>query len=400
MDFDIFDILEEATRESDAFENHPAKELSIEDRLLYLNGLAIVMNADGHIDDEEKEYLRILIKSFEMDEATLEGFVAFAQAPDKDTIQAFFRTFRRNPIAQLFLFDALMMTRRDGKVEDKEIAVVNKIADQLEILKGTQQDIFDLFCHIKNRNWQESALYFNSHLLNPEHFKHLLAYHEVGMDELMNDTRKLRQNRLLQALKEKLPEIETGKNIKPKLDHDIVIPLLQAELDRGNATVVNNLLTLNNDDEKVVNLTELGILFNKETLALYSEENIAVSNSVIVRLLIEEHLINMDMVEVIELLFGREVVRMIVEGETVKSVSQDVSIDEMKINVCLVNQELWIFRVLDRQGESNRKLNSERWVVSGKYVGYDRDVEQTRYQRCMQVPCTWEEILSEGIKVQ
>ena len=47
MSFDILDMLNEATKEADVFESHPARELSLEDRLLYLNGLAIVNNADG-----------------------------------------------------------------------------------------------------------------------------------------------------------------------------------------------------------------------------------------------------------------------------------------------------------------------------------------------------------------
>ena len=38
MDLDILDFLEDATREADAFEHHPARELSLEERLLYLNG--------------------------------------------------------------------------------------------------------------------------------------------------------------------------------------------------------------------------------------------------------------------------------------------------------------------------------------------------------------------------
>jgi hypothetical protein len=182
--------------------------------------------------------------------------VTFAKAPDKDTVQAFFRTFRRRPVAQLFLFDALMMTRRDGKVEEKEKAVVDKIADQLEILKGTQQDIFDLFCHIKNRNWQESALYFSSHLLNPNHFKHLLAYHEIEFDTLMAETAEIRSNRLIEVIKHKLVDsLEWGtfackgssqkatkitKNpvtcssiVSNGVSNEMILPWLQSQLERG-----------------------------------------------------------------------------------------------------------------------------------------------------------------------
>ncbi len=158
--FDILDLIHDATKEANSFENHPAKALPLEERLSYLNGLALVMNADAEISEDEKEYLRILIKSFDLDESCLNDFVTFAQAPDKDTIQAFFRTFRRKPLAQLFLFDAYMMGMRDGQLQDKERAVIDKMAEQLEILKGTRRDIFDLFCHIQNKDWTESSFVF------------------------------------------------------------------------------------------------------------------------------------------------------------------------------------------------------------------------------------------------
>ena len=255
MDTDILGIINDATKEADAFENHAAKDLPLEERLLYLQGLALVMNADGDIDNKEKEYLRILIKSFEMDESTLDSFVSFAQQPDKDTVQAFFKTFRRRPIAQLFLFDALMMSRRDNKVNDKEKQVVDKIANQLEILKGTQKDIYDLFCHIKNRDWQESSLYFSSHLLNPDHFKHLVAYHGLDLDVLLDETKGIQRQRLMERL---LPDIEwiplkygndeelpeqteiTSEFVNLTISYGMVTPFLQAMLDRGELRVAND----------------------------------------------------------------------------------------------------------------------------------------------------------------
>lgn len=400
MDFDILDVINDATKEADAFEGHPAADFTMEEQLLYLNGLALVMNADGHIDDTEKEYIRILIKSMSLDESILDDMVTFAKAPDKDTVQAFFRTFRRRPVAQLFLFDALMMTRRDGKVEDKEKAVVDKIADQLEILKGTQQDIFDLFCHIKNRNWQESALYFSSHLLNPDHFKHLLAYHEIEFDALMAETVEIRTKRLLQVMSGKMPSAKVGENIKPILDQDIVMPLLQAELDRGNAVIVNDILTLHNDEEKKITLSDIGLTWSKETLSLYSKEKNDVSHNIITALLIENLGEQINMAEAIETLYGKEIVRMSVSGNSVTAISHDVSIDDMMINVCLVNDDLWIFQVSSEQGQSNMLITSYKWMVSGNYVGYDHDVHKAVYQRCTLVPCTWEEIFLNGLKVQ
>ncbi|ELY5143825.1 TerB family tellurite resistance protein [Vibrio vulnificus] len=272
---DILDVINEATKEANSFENHAAKDLTLEERLLYLQGLALVMNADGEIHAEEKEYIRILIKSFEMDESILESFVEFAQRPDKDTVQAFFRTFRRRPIAQLFLFDALMMTRRDDSVDDREKAVVDKIAEQLEVLKGTYQDIYDLFCHIKNKDWEESALYFSSHLLNPEHFNHLLDYFEVDLNEILETTSELRKDRVLRIIKERLGDNFDSNNPSLNIDNEIIVPLLQSGINRGEIKVILDVVEIPEFGE--FSLANLGIDYNKETKELFLKEPKVVS---------------------------------------------------------------------------------------------------------------------------
>ena len=255
---DILNFIKDVTKEADAFAHHPVKELSLEDRLLYLNGLALVMNADGQISDSEKEYLTILIKSFDLDQSLLNDLVAFAQSPDKDTALAFFRAFRRNPLAQLFLFDAYMMAMRDEDLHEKERAVIDKIAEQLEMIKGTQRDIFDLFCHIKHKDWEESSLYFSSHLLNPEHFKHLLEYYEVDLESLLATTNKLRERRLKAKMGHIFDHLEwiplryesynqevsvEGKEITKdfidlSLTYGQILPFLQSMLDRRQVKVV------------------------------------------------------------------------------------------------------------------------------------------------------------------
>ncbi|MFY3327269.1 TerB family tellurite resistance protein [Vibrio fluvialis] len=280
---DILDVINEATKEANSFENHAAKDLTLEERLLYLQGLALVMNADGEIHPEEKEYIRILIKSFEMDESILESFVEFAQRPDKDTVQAFFRTFRRRPIAQLFLFDALMMTRRDDSVNEREKAVVDKIAEQLEVLKGTYQDIYDLFCHIKNKDWEESALYFSSHLLNPEHFNHLLDYFEVDLNEILETTSELRKDRVLRIIKERLGDNFDSNNPSLNIDNEIIVPLLQSGINRGEIKVILDVVEIPEFGE--FSLANLGIDYNKETKELFLKEPKVVSEIKVVEYL-------------------------------------------------------------------------------------------------------------------
>ena len=286
-DLDMLATFMEATKEPSAFENHPIAQQGIEGQLLYLQGLALVMNADNDIHETEVEYLQILINSFSLDSSVLEDVVDFAKAPDKATIQAFVAYYRRKPLAQLFLFDALMMTRRDNQVHEKEMPLVNAMATQLEVLKGTQQDIFDLFCHIKNRNWQESALYFSCHLLNPDHFKHLLAYHEVEFDKLMVETAKIRSKRLAKLIvskviracqlkweplnycnAESLPkEKEITTDFAPNIfTHDLLVPFLQSKMDRGELRVSSDevFITYNSFEKLYCLLTDLHLEFDPE----------------------------------------------------------------------------------------------------------------------------------------
>jgi len=304
-DLDMLATFMEATKEPSAFENHPIAQQGIEGQLLYLQGLALVMNADNDIHETEVEYLQILINSFSLDSSVLDDVVGFAKAPDKATIQAFVAYYRRKPLAQLFLFDALMMTRRDNQVHEKEMPLVNAIAQQLEILKGTQQDIFDLFCHIKNRNWQESALYFSSHLLNPDHFKHLLVYHEVEFEELIAETADIRKGQLVEAIKNKInidamewevlnytkdnyePEFEITTNFIPNLlTHELLLPFLQIKLERHELRISNDDIYIVKSAEEILyaTLLELSLEYDNErnVLSVKSEyvsgDKIIVSN--------------------------------------------------------------------------------------------------------------------------
>ncbi|ELA9388324.1 hypothetical protein HJ120_04275 [Vibrio parahaemolyticus] len=296
---DILDIINEATKEANSFENHAAKDLSLEERLLYLQGIALVMNADGVIHHEEKEFIRILIKSFEMDESILESVVEFAQCPDKDTVQAFFRTFRRRPISQLFLFDALVMTRRDENVDEREKAVVDKIAEQLEVLKGTYQDIFDLFCHIKNKDWEESSLYFSSHLLNPEYFRHLLDYYEVDFEDLLERTKNIRNKRVLEIFKSRVKSLSESNEMKITLNNDVVLPIIQSGIDRGEVKVFMGKIIF--PEEKECELSTVGFGYLQESKSLYLANAENISDRIIISFV--SNYLNVSNIEMFEVLF-------------------------------------------------------------------------------------------------
>lgn len=185
-DIDIFSFLEEITTEEKpiGYLNHPAKHWPIEEKLLYLQGLALVMNADGEIHADEKQYLNILTHSMEMDEEqTWEVVEAFAKSPDKETVLAFFNTFRKTSKAQLFLYEALNLSLRDGESCEKEQKVIEKMAAQLELMDASLKTVKELFAHIQAQAWQKSVISLSSQSIDPSLFRHL--YEEVGLESLL-----------------------------------------------------------------------------------------------------------------------------------------------------------------------------------------------------------------------
>ena len=65
----ILDLLKKEQKNSNilTFKKHPYVELDLESKIHYLNGLALVMNEDDNIHESEKEYLSILINTFNLD---------------------------------------------------------------------------------------------------------------------------------------------------------------------------------------------------------------------------------------------------------------------------------------------------------------------------------------------
>ena len=59
-------ILQKVKVQTLSFEKHPCRELDQEMMMHYLNGLALIASADENICEKEKEYLEILINSFEI----------------------------------------------------------------------------------------------------------------------------------------------------------------------------------------------------------------------------------------------------------------------------------------------------------------------------------------------
>lgn len=142
---DILSAINTAAKNMISLDNHAAKQLSLEERLLYLQGLALVMNADQEVHDEEREYLKVLIRSFEIDESVIDTLEEFSLQPDQDTIQSILRFFTKKDISNALLLDMFMIANSDGVINNSELAVIKSLSSHFKVNKELLEEAISIF---------------------------------------------------------------------------------------------------------------------------------------------------------------------------------------------------------------------------------------------------------------
>lgn len=174
---DILSEINAAAKNMISLDNHAAKQLSLEERLLYLQGLALVMNADQEIHKEEKEYLKVLIRSFDIDDSVIEALEEFSLNPDQETIQSILRFFSNKDISKVLLLDMFMVANSDGAINDSELAVIRSLSFHLKINKYFFGRIISVFKELPK---EPCAHHFsNTYQLPKQHFSHIFEYFNI-----------------------------------------------------------------------------------------------------------------------------------------------------------------------------------------------------------------------------
>jgi len=154
------------------FIGHPVSSLLLEEKILYLQAMSLIMNVGGIIEDSEKFYIVLLIRSFKLDFSIINMLIDFSNDPDEKSIIDFFDVFSNSVIRQNFLFDALMMFTRITEINenfiDSKILAIRKMSDGLKIPRETRNSIKELlmiltthkselfFSKLKDENLSES----------------------------------------------------------------------------------------------------------------------------------------------------------------------------------------------------------------------------------------------------
>ena len=164
----IISFVKTAEERNLSFENHPAKELSEENKIKYLNGLALLMNVDGEISTDEKEYIGTLIRTFQLPAERMEELVTFAENPNDEAVQDLVDSIKSKAIKNIFLVDCLILAYKDSVIHEKERELIDKFFNLFEIKDRIKDHIYYVHNLIKEQDekWQFDSLQAVSNLMN------------------------------------------------------------------------------------------------------------------------------------------------------------------------------------------------------------------------------------------
>lgn len=141
----VLDFVKEAKAEALLCENHPAKELEYVQKQQYLNGIALISNADDKISDSVKEYLSILLISFGHPKEKINDLIAFAQNPDKAVWLEIIEYLKTTEIKYTFMLDCLFLANKDKKYSENEKELIDYYFEVLKFNYVEKTQILEIF---------------------------------------------------------------------------------------------------------------------------------------------------------------------------------------------------------------------------------------------------------------
>ena len=185
----MIDILEivKRVREDISFEAHPADKLDLAQKLIYLKGLVLMMNADNEIHDNEKNYIASLIKAFDVQENALDTLIEFAENPTQEEFVELINFLRDNPINIYFLFDCITISYKDGTFHDREKALLGYLFDFLSLRENIQTFLFSLHQAMRDKNESDAYKILSNYDGDKGYFKEMFKIHSINIDNLKKE---------------------------------------------------------------------------------------------------------------------------------------------------------------------------------------------------------------------
>ncbi len=117
-------------------ESHPVRSNSLDEKVQYLTALALIMNADDEMSQDEKKYIKVLMNTFNLPNDMLADIAESVVSPSKDLITDIKEMLNNHELQKTFFYDAIMISFQDGDFSKSEEDAV----EQLRIIAGANVD--------------------------------------------------------------------------------------------------------------------------------------------------------------------------------------------------------------------------------------------------------------------
>jgi uncharacterized tellurite resistance protein B-like protein len=200
----VKDLSEEEVDFPTLITGHPVSNLSLEEKILYVQGVGIAVAADQSIHKKERKYLTKLIEVIDLDESMIEDVLSFIKEPDREIIQEIFTAFSGSSTAQILLFNSLEIMLCDDEYTEEEQSVFSSLHKKLALEKEVIKDVISLNDAYKSGEVDRAYKVINSGSLAEKTFGYLIDEDHCNKDckVLDNEKEQLKQSVCLTQLKE------------------------------------------------------------------------------------------------------------------------------------------------------------------------------------------------------
>lgn len=177
---DLLSLLSELQEDENIVKNHPAKDLSSKEKMIYLTGLSFIMGVDNDIHQSEKEYLTMLINTFNLPKKELDQLITAAENPTEPLFETVLKTVLKTDLVKPFLVDTLMLSHSDQVVKKSETALFDIYRDLLKISPDQGAAFKKLIATVKIEHQEKRATalkgFKTQNTIDMKHFSYLFDY--------------------------------------------------------------------------------------------------------------------------------------------------------------------------------------------------------------------------------
>ncbi len=158
---------------------HSIVNLDKETKNMYLKGVASMINIDDDIDKKEKDYLKFLSNSLDLDENSYNEAMEFSKSLNQEILINIINKINEKNISIPFLIDLLVIRDVDNKIREKENKLFNVFLSRFNTSDVCIDTIRKFVACVKNKDYEACGFLGDKNsFFKLKNFDYLLEFYE------------------------------------------------------------------------------------------------------------------------------------------------------------------------------------------------------------------------------